>query len=128
MTLHEAHVDVFDGYETPEDENIYEYNEVFILSCYSEKSNIAFYTRVRGEGNTYTEALNNAYSKLSYRFSIRHHIQITEAYVDESYSIESDNKISFTNDGTIYYPLNDEVRQEFKEHEELQNMINEDHE
>ena len=115
MPYREYMLDVFDGYESPPNDETHQFNCMFDLHGYSDQINLAFYTRRRGTGNTINEALQNAYRNLANKMNIKHHVTITEMYVENTYELELDNKDN--GHGFIFYPLTEVIRQEFRDHE-----------
>lgn len=114
MVLIEYTFQVYDGYESPIDDEIYEINCMFEIHGYSEQIQLAFVTHKRGSGNTINDAIQNAYNKLVNKMNIKHHVTITTMYVNKIYELLADDKHNGT--GLAFYPLTEHIRQEFREH------------
>ena len=129
MTLREINLPVVDGYQSPvesddENESDCTLNVLCEIHGYSEQLGLAFITHRRCKGNNLRNIVEKAYSLVFNRFRNKYNISVNELYIEQIYRLDSDNRRNFS--GNAFYPLDDEVRNEFKEHEERSFMSNED--
>ncbi len=124
MALRVAHLETFDGYESPTDDFVYDENYMFLIEGYSIQIQKGFFITERGEGINFKEALDNAYSKIYNRLYYKYHIVSTTMKTNEYWQIESNNKLKGT--GFAFYTMDEMTIEQFKEEEENYQMTLED--
>jgi hypothetical protein len=125
MVLREANLETFDGYNSPiPTEFEYEYNYLFFIEGYSLQIGKGFFIWERGEGDTFTEALDDAYNKIFYRLILKYHIYSNSMKMNECMQLEGNDKRKGTGFG--FYTMDEVTIEEFREEEERLNMARED--
>lgn len=107
--------------ESTESEKINKY--VFWIDGYSLENKTAFIKFEIGCGVDVCEALFDAYEKIRINLLINYEINVTEM---KTHELKNYDKHEKNKSGFIFYPLSDELIQEFREDEEIYFMGKED--
>jgi hypothetical protein len=130
MVYREYKLTTYADYENSDDDTIYEYNYFFCIEGIIIEKKEGFYVWERGEGNTYTNALNNAYDKIFKTLSIRYHLCPSPMRVDSVRKILSNNKehgsrfMFFDVDDSHILKYNEENECYMMTLEDKQNIVN----
>jgi hypothetical protein len=120
MVLREANIEEIAGYETPEEEeDDITHNYMFFINGFISSINLAFFKLERGQGNSYTNALDNAYLKIQNRFQNKHNLFVDSAMAEDWYELELTDKRKGS--GCGFYPMDhDEIYEQYvKKQEEV---------
>lgn len=108
MVLREFDLDIVDGYETPNEDEIdtTKQNYVFYLNGFISKIDKGFFTIEHGEGGNLEEALHNAYCRVALKFVNKYNLDIDVIIAEDYKKIEE--KCKKNKFGNIFYPLDDD--------------------
>jgi len=109
MVLTKIDIEEIDGYETPKEDNTNNVtcNYMFFIKGFITQINYAFYKSERGQGDSYTDALDDAYLKIYNRFQNKHNLYVDTMIVENYVELESNNKQKGS--GCAFYPIEDDA-------------------
>lgn len=125
MVLRELNLPEYEGYETDEETTDCSYNYFFLIEGLIKEIGLGFLISERGSGNTFTDALNNAYYKIFYRMKVRYHLFVDCMKSDKHMRLANNNRRKGT--GCAFFPKTEiDAMDEFNEHNERDLMFMED--
>ena len=114
MVLREFHLTEVDGYFSPnedDDDNnnddANEFNVMFFILGFISQIDMGFHTWERGHGSSFTEALDNVYTKIYNRFKNKHDLYVDTMKMESYTELAKDDKSKRM--GNAFFPLQDDV-------------------